>query len=54
MTIAKQSGLNVSEQLINECANSSINLSIENNNSAIRMASTSQAAGLLILSVSPN
>lgn len=53
-TIAKQSNLSSSKELLNECANSGVRLSIEKNYSAKNTASSLKSAGLLILLVSPN
>lgn len=53
-TIAKQSNLSSSKELLLDCANSGVRLSIEKNYSAEKTASIPKAAGLLILLVSPN
>ena len=52
--IAKQSNLNSSKELLNECVSTGAQLSIEKNNSAKKAASVPDTAGVLILLVSPN
>lgn len=53
-TITKQSRLSRGEQLVNECASTDAQLSIEKNYSAENTPSASETAGLLILLVRPN
>jgi len=52
--LAKQSRLRTSEHLINDCANSGTQLSIEKNNYTENAALHSEATGLLILLIRPN
>ncbi len=54
ITIAKQSNLSSSKELLNECVSTGAQLSIEKNNSAKKAASVPKTAGLLILLISPN
>ena len=53
-TIAKQSSLSSSKELLNECISTGAQLSIEKNYSAKKAASVPDTAGVLILLVSPN
>lgn len=53
-TISKQSTLNISEQVIDECANNGLKLSIEKFTNENKDTSKTAAVGLMILLVSPN
>ena len=53
-TITKQSRLSRDEQLVNKCASTGTQLSIEKNYSAENTSPASETAGLLILLIRPN